>query len=222
LPDARNLKLDEIYTLLTSTYTDLVPTAEELIEKNWIQLIRAGIVSIDTSGQLEWGTDAAGRREVIDQYTGNIDTITTRLYYHSIDQIHMARIVGEGESANTTYTAKLAKAQGTVAGGAGAIAATDIIAAVAGKQFYCVSALLSLSTDTASGGILITIQDEDGTALTQPVVITINQPTFVIPTGFFIISPTANKKIQMVGDVGTCAALANADTVDVTLLYFEI
>jgi len=74
LPDARKLKLSELYDYITTANPS--PTGEEFIRFGYADLVKAGVITVDTSGLLQWGTNASGQKLVVEDNSSNISTQT--------------------------------------------------------------------------------------------------------------------------------------------------
>ena len=212
LMNAKGVPLAQIYAYLVA-HTTLQPALGELVEKGWMDLIRAGVVGVSTSGYLVWVLDSAGRRMVTEQYAfasyHDIDQ-TNYMTYNSLSSANLRRVGFGNDTA--IYIASRAVLNPTALAG-GALAAHDFSAggaAVAGKKHYVERAEMFLdvcAADWANGGTVIVqvTEETNGTILAQAVLSSFG-PHAVVEFGE--IATAVNKKLQV-----TCLAGAQPLTV---------
>lgn len=135
------------------------------------------------------------------------------------EEVFAAIIEEGGDPRTNSYPLKFARSVNVVAGGAGAVAADTLIAAVTGKKIFIEEFHVNLATDTASGGILLNLRDGAGGSTLCGLSVSINKPdTRSRP----LMAGTAATLLELVGDPSTFAAMDDNDVVITDCKYREV
>ena len=209
-------KVGEITLAVISEWSD-----EELRRIGWLDnLIIDRLFSMTSAGVWNYRVSSSGEYSIV--IDGRVSDIMSGV---ATQEVASRQLNNEGYTTVNSMSAiagillKRAHATGTVAGGSGAIAATDLVAAVASKKISCDMIQFTLSASGDHEGGTITVKDGDGTTLAVGI-ISSQKPELTLR----FVDPTSavNKKITFeLANAGGLAALTDGDILIATAHYRE-
>jgi len=159
--NAKHKKLSELYDWVTTNNPDL--TGAELERFGYLPLIKAGIMSVDTSGLLQWGTDASAQKLVVDTLT---ETYTDKIRIAGIADMRPT-VQGYSNWENSITKAiyccpRVQQVTATFNAGGTLDADIDLTPAAVTGFFYVIKLKGIYTTDGGATSVTLVIQDASG------------------------------------------------------------